>query len=158
MKKPTFRLTYQNPELLKLVKFADKKTLAQFAIDCTERVMPFFENSYPNDLRPRNAINTLKEWMKTGEFHMAVIRKNSLDSHKAAKDIGNNSPASSAAHAAGQTVATAHVQTHAMGGSLYALQAMFRASTSGYAEKAVEDESRGQTEHHQMLLDKKKEV
>jgi len=57
---------------------------------------------------------------------MAVIRKASLDSHAAAKEIGNDTPAASAAHAAGQAVATAHVPLHAFGSANYALQALYR--------------------------------
>ena len=43
---------------------------------------------------------------------MAVIRKASLESHTAARDVGENNAARSAACAAGQAVATAHVPTH----------------------------------------------
>jgi hypothetical protein len=65
----------------------------------------YFEEKYPEDTRPRDALRTLREWVQTGEFSMAVIRGASL-----------------AAHAAGQAVATAHVPTHALGPVLYAMQ------------------------------------
>ncbi|OGB63001.1 hypothetical protein A2X44_03250 [candidate division CPR3 bacterium GWF2_35_18] len=42
---------------------------------------------------------------------MAVIRKASLDSHAAARDVGEDNPARSSARSAGQAVATAHVKT-----------------------------------------------
>jgi hypothetical protein len=40
---------------------------------------------------------------------MAAIRKASLDAHAAARDVGADTPARSAARAASQAVATAHV-------------------------------------------------
>jgi hypothetical protein len=69
------------------MKKADHKTLAVWAIDCAERVMPFFEEKYPKNYRPRNAIRTLQKWIDTGIFKMAIIRKVSLDSHAAARKI-----------------------------------------------------------------------
>jgi hypothetical protein len=142
--KPAFSLRQQKEEFLPLIKEVDHKTLAVWAIDCAERVMPFFEKNYPQDLRPRIAIETLKTWIETGVFSMAVIRKASLDSHSAARDVGEDSPARSAAHAAGQAVATAHVRTHSIGGAIYALQAVYRASDPAGAEAAVEKEKSGQ--------------
>lgn len=130
MKPKKFSIARKDEEMVDLVSKTDQKTLALWAIDCAERVMHFFEEKYPQDNRPRKAIETLKEWIKTGVFKMAVIRKSSLDSHAAAKEIGNDNPASSAAHAAGQAVATAHVPRHAYGPAIYAQQAIFRITNS----------------------------
>ena len=52
----------------------------------------------------------------------------SLDSHAAAREAGKDSPVRSAARAAGQAVATAHVPRHAYGAAIYAQQAVFRAN------------------------------
>jgi hypothetical protein len=101
----------------------DKEALALWALDCAERVLPLFEEKYPDDERPREALETLKEWMDTGLFRMAVIRRASLDAHAAAKDAKEDY-AKYAAHAAGQAVATAHVPTHALGSSVYAIRAV----------------------------------
>ena len=101
----------------------DKKTLALWAIDTAERVLPYFEENHPYDRRPRKALETLKEWTTTGQFRMSVIRKASLDAHAAAKDV-NEDYAKYVAHAAGQAVATAHVPTHALGSSLYSIRAV----------------------------------
>ncbi len=130
MEKPRFSITRKDEEMLELVSKADHKTLALWAIDCAERVMPYFEEKYPQDHRPRQAIETLKTWINTGVFKMAVIRKASLDSHAAAREVGEDSPARSAAHAAGQAVATAHVPRHAYGPAIYAQQAIYRATNS----------------------------
>ena len=43
---------------------ADALTVARlFAIDCAERVLPIFEAKYPNDQRPRQAIQAAKDYM-----------------------------------------------------------------------------------------------
>jgi hypothetical protein len=101
----------------------EKKELALWALDCAERVLPLFEAKYPRDKRPRKALETLKEWIDTGVFKMSVIRKASLDAHAAAKDVEADY-AKYVAHAAGQAVATAHVPTHALGSSVYAIRAV----------------------------------
>jgi hypothetical protein len=97
--------------------------LAVWAADCAERVLPYFEERYPEDNRPRKAIVALHEWIYTGVFSMAAIREASLGAHAAAKGK-KEADAVFAAHAAGQAVGTAHVVTHALGASLYAIRAV----------------------------------
>ena len=101
----------------------EQKILARWAADCAEHVLPYFEDKYPNDKRPRRAIETLREWIRTGAFSMRVIRKASLDAHGALKGKKERD-AIFAAHAAGQAVATAHVVTHAFGSSIYGIRAV----------------------------------
>ena len=91
MQKKKFSLVRKDPEMIELIKKTDKKTLALWAIECAERVMPYFEKIYPQDHRPRQAINTLKTWIKTGVFKMAIIRKASLAAHSAAREVGEDS-------------------------------------------------------------------
>lgn len=132
---------------MELINKTDQKTLAVWAIDCAERVMHYFEDTYPQDHRPRQAIDTLKTWIHTGVFTMSVIRGASLASHAAARDVGEDSPARSAARAAGQAVATAHVPRHAYGPAVYAQQAIFRASNPADADSAVARERDWQYNH-----------
>jgi hypothetical protein len=148
VKHSKYTLTYFKDERIeKLVKTTDHKTLAVWAIDCAERVMPYFEEKYPEDPRPRQAIKILQEWIKTDVFKMSLIRGASLASHAAARDVGEDSAARSAAHAAGQTAATAHVPTHSMGSAIYALQAVYRASNPEDADTAIDKEREWQYRH-----------
>jgi hypothetical protein len=147
MKKSKFSLVPQKAFFLELVEKTDQKTLAVWAIDCAERVMPYFEDKYPDDPRPRTAIDTLKTWLKTGVFKMAVIRKASLDSHAAAREVGDDNPARSAARAAGQAVGTAHVPMHAIGAAIYGLQAIYRATDAEHADAAITQERDWQYQH-----------
>lgn len=146
-KKSKFSLAQHKDHFVELAKKSDHKTLAVWAIDCAERVLPYFEEKYPEDHRPRNAIETLQTWINTGVFSMAVIRNASLASHAAAREVGEDNAARSAARAAGQAVATAHVPTHAIGAAIYALQAIHRATHSPNADAAVARERDWQYQH-----------
>lgn len=139
-----FSIAHKDEAMLNLVRKTDKKVLAIWAIDCTKRVLPYFNKKYPNDPRPRNAIATLRNWIRTGIFKMAVIRKVALDSHAAAREVGEDTPARSSARAAGQTVATAHVKTHSYGAAVYSQQAVYRATNS---DKEVKKERNWQYKH-----------
>lgn len=150
MGKSKFSVTHKDEAIFKLVKTTDHRTLAVWAVDCVERVMPYFEAKYPEDRRPRNAIVKCREWIRTGVFKMADIRRASLASHAAAREVGQDNAARSAARAAGQTVATAHVPTHSIGAANYALQAVYRAAAPSAADAAVARERDWQ---HKRLLE-----
>lgn len=137
MKQSRFSLAQHKDAFADLVANTDHRTLAVWAIDCAERVLPYFEEQYPDDDRPRHALATLQTWIDTGEFSMTVIRHASLASHAAAREVGADNAARSAARAAGQAVATAHVPTHASGAAIYALQAIHRATPPSAADAAV---------------------
>ncbi|MBW2963979.1 hypothetical protein KY363_00830 [Candidatus Woesearchaeota archaeon] len=124
----------------------DRVLMAAWAADCAERVLMFFEDKYPDDVRPRRAIDACREWVSTGVFRMAGIRKASLDSHAAARDVKSDSSECFAARAAGQAVATAHVAQHAFGAAYYALKAVAAACPAG-AEARVAAEREWQAGH-----------
>jgi hypothetical protein len=147
MPKSKFSLTHKDASIIELVRKTDHKTLALWAVDCAERVLPYFEESYPEDNRPRKAIETLRTWIATGEFKMTVIRKASIVCHAAAREVGEDNAARSAARAAGQAVATAHVPAHSIAAANYALQTIYRASGSSDPDAIVEKERQWQYQH-----------
>ena len=118
----------------------DQKVLALWAADCAEHVLPYFEDAYPNDERPRKAIEACRRWVSTGIFRMKDIRKASLDAHAAARRprADGELAACFAAHAAGQVVGTPHVPTHALGSSIYSIRAVV--THSGNASDSLEKE------------------
>ena len=124
----------------------DQKWLATWAADCAERVLPFFEKSYPADIRPRKAIEAGRTWVHTGVFKMAVIRGASLAAHAAARGVKENDMAGFAARAAGQAVATAHVPQHAFGAAYYTLKAI-AAADPDHAKVKVAKERDWQSRH-----------
>ena len=84
------------------------------------RVLKFFEKERPEDMRPREAIEAIREWSEDKRtLGMKEVRKLSLNAHAAARDAKSNA-AKYAAQAAGQAVATWHVPTHALGAFGYA--------------------------------------
>jgi hypothetical protein len=144
------RLAVANPREGKIAELAEKtnhKTLATWALDCAERVLPYFESRYPEDDRPRVAIETGRAWVKTGVFRMAVIRKAALDSHSAAREVKDDEVARSVARAAGQAVATAHVPTHALAAAVYAATAIRDAASPANADAATTEEREWQYQH-----------
>lgn len=147
MGKSKFSLAHKDEALLTFIDKTDHKTLAVWAIACAERVLPYFEEVYPEDQRPQQALETLQVWINTSVFKMAVIRQASLASHAAAREVGEDNPARSAARAAGQAVATAHVPSHCIAAANYALQAIHRASNSADADAAVAQERDWQYKH-----------
>ncbi len=149
----TFKLTHRDPELQALADRAGHRTLAVWAKACAERVLPFFEKARPDDPRPRAALQALQDWIEPGGFRMAVIRKAALDAHAAARDAGSGTSACSAARAAGQAVATAHVRTHAIGAPQYALQALDRSTAPANAGAILARERRWQVERLRELMD-----
>lgn len=131
---------------MKKYKKQHQMLMAIWAADCAERVLPFFENEFPNDTRPRKAIEACRTWVKTGIFKMADIRGASLAAHAAAREAKPNSASCFAARAAGQAVATAHVPQHAFGGAYYALKAIVAAEPS-CADIRVTEEHAWQIQH-----------
>lgn len=117
----------------------DQRSLATWAADCAERVLPFFEKVYPGDNRPRKAIEVCRDWVRTGMFKMADIRGASLSAHAAAREAKENSAACFTARAAGQAVATAHVPQHAFGALYYALKAIVAADPAHYEVKIAQE-------------------
>jgi len=146
--KSGYSLARKDEPMAELVQETDKKTLAIWAVDCVERVMPYFEVQYPHDHRPGDAIVALQTWIRTGIFRMADIRKASLDAHAAAREVGKDNAARSAARAAGQAAAAAHVRTHALAAATYALQAMYRAANSSDDAEAAIARERDWQYHH----------
>jgi hypothetical protein len=148
-----FSVTHKDESMVELVRRTDHTSLAVWAVHCVERVMPYFEQKYPEDHRPRNAIESLQAWINTGVFTMADIRKASLAAHAAAREVGEDNAPRSAARAAGQAVATAHVPTHSIGAANYALQAIHRAAKPSDADAAVAKERDWQYQHLLELAD-----
>jgi hypothetical protein len=132
--------------ITELVKKSDHRALAVWAADCAERVLPYFEDGYAEDDRPRKAIEALREWVRTGVFRMADVRRTSLAAHAAAREVGEDGPARFAARAAGQAMATAHVPTHSIAAAWYAAKAVWAADALN-AEDNVAKERGWQYQH-----------
>jgi Imm-5 like putative immunity protein len=151
MKKPKLAVTEKDDIIAELVGKTGHKTLGIWACDCAERALPYFENRYPQDDRPRLAIEAGRAWVKTGVFRMADIRKIALAAHAAAREVKDDNAARSAARAAAHALATAHVPTHAVAAAVYAVTALGGAVEPAHAEVAKDEEREWQL-HHLLTL------
>lgn len=127
--------------LEQLLDSKDRKALAVWAADCAERVLPLFERRYPEDNRPRKAVEAARAWVR-GEIRVGEARKAALAAHAAAR-AATDDAARAAARAAGHAAATAHVARHALGPVMYATKA------AGFA--AADAEREWQYQHLQDL-------
>lgn len=91
----------------------DHRSLALWATDCAERVLPHFEEKRPEDDRPRKAIQAGRAWAR-GEKRMGEARAAASAAHAAARDVD---------HAAARAAATAHMAAHARHAATYAVTA-----------------------------------
>jgi len=99
----------------------EHRVIAIWAADCAEHVLSLFEDYYPEDNRPRKAIEAARAWA-LGNLKMIEARKFAFAAHAAARDaIRPESIA--AARSAGYAAATAHVPNHAKYAASYAVKA-----------------------------------
>ena len=140
MAKPRFVDHPLNADIDRLARSSDHRTLAIWAANCAERVLPLFEKEFPADERPRLAIIKLREWARTGEFHMTEVRRASLNAHAAARSMPPGSAAQFAARACGQAMATAHVPTHSIAAAWYAAKAVWASDPTNHTLIAIERE------------------
>jgi hypothetical protein len=147
MKRRKIAVTGMDTQIEELASNTDHTSLAIWAADCAERVLHYFEEQYPDDARPRKAIDACREWARTGVFRMADVRNTSLAAHTAAREIKDGDPAHSAARAAGQALATAHVPAHAIAAARYAATAVRDAAEPHDADSAAMKEREWQYQH-----------
>ena len=98
------------------------KLIAGWAANCAENVLLIFEEKYPEDCRPRQAIEAARLWVK-GEIKVGEARKFAFAAHAAARNA-EDPQAKAAARSAGHAAATPHVPGHAKYAAFYALKAV----------------------------------
>jgi immunity protein 5 of polymorphic toxin system len=114
--------------------------LVLWATECAEHVLPYFEEKYPKDDRPRNALEAGRAWAR-GEIAMSEARAAALAAHAAARDADQGAPRA-AARAAGHAAATAHVASHAAHAANYAVKAASFASAAIPTDSAAATKER----------------
>jgi len=100
---------------------ADHHLLALWAASCAEHVLPLFEAVRPDDVRPRQAIEAARAWVR-GELPMMQARAAGGHAMGAARDL--TGAARHAAYSAGQAGVVAHVAAHDLGAAAYAIKAV----------------------------------
>jgi hypothetical protein len=116
--------------------------LMHWAIECSEHVLHLVDTNI--DVRLLNALSVAREW-ENGNVKTGQAMKASLAAHAAAREI-TDPVYISIARAIGQTVATAHMADHSMGGAIYGLKAIKLKGES------IEKEREWQNQRLQILL------
>jgi hypothetical protein len=110
----------------------DHRLLAEWALQCAEHVLHFFEQERPGDTRPRDAIELGRAWIRGG-VRMTDAHNEAFKANAAAR--GMPDPAKFAALSAGQAVAVAHVAAHDLGAAAYAIRAASAAAAPSDATR-----------------------
>jgi hypothetical protein len=146
MAKPKLVKTKMDGLIGELVKKSSHKILAIWATDCADRVLHHFEKNYPEDMRPREAIEAGRAWVRE-DIKMIEARRFASASHAAARDAEQNPESQAAARSAGHASATAHVARHAFAASTYAVSSIRDASTSDNEMVLIDEERQWQYNH-----------
>src|SRR5450759_4988072 len=68
-----------------LLDEATHRLLASWSAECAEHVLPLFADTYPDDDRPRRAIETARAWSR-GEVTVGEAREAAYAAHAAARE------------------------------------------------------------------------
>jgi len=120
---------------------ADHHLLALWAASCAEHVLDAFESVCPDDLRPREAVEAGRAWVR-GELPMMRARAAGGHAMGAAREL-RGAPRW-AAYAAGQAACVAHVAAHDLGAAAYAIKAARAAAPADEGDAAGRLECRWQ--------------
>ena len=115
--------------------------LALWAADCAAHVLHHFEAEQPDDLRPRQAIEAARSWVRGGK-PMMQTRAAGGEAMGAAREL--RGAARFSAYAAGQAAVVAHVAEHDLGAAAYAIKAAMAAAPDGDVEGARRAEAEWQ--------------
>jgi hypothetical protein len=77
--------------LMALIATQSKVTIANWCIGyCEEDILPIYEKAYPDDKRPRHALNAAKDWL-CGKVKLPEVKKIILEeAHGAAREVDAN--------------------------------------------------------------------
>lgn len=109
-----------------LLSKLDHKSKTLWAADCARHVLPYFEDRYPGDDRPRKAIKAAIAWTMD-KLKITDVQKYVVAAHATAREV-DYQPACAAARAAGHAAAAALFVDHVPHAADYAAKAASFAS------------------------------
>jgi hypothetical protein len=122
----------------------DHRRLVLWAAECAEHALSCFETVYPDDRRPRSAVEAARAWARL-KIELSEARAEAFAAHAAARDA-DHFAARAAARAAAHAADAGHVADHARHAATYAVTAMRFAVDAKYAEMAEAREREWQRE------------
>ena len=129
----------------------NKVTAVKIAVVCAEHVIPIFENKYPNDKRPRLAIEAALDWIKnpTGKNKLAAAAYAAAAASAAAYAATNAATAASAA---------AYAAAYTAAASAAATATTYAATATTYAGAANANRDAKKAEEQRWQADKIREL
>lgn len=119
-----FSLAKHDPEIQDLISKTEQEILAQWAIDCLNRILYIFEEKYPDEKVPETAISILYDWMN-GRIAMWDARKYCWTILELARKLEKEDKVCcQIIRATSHCLATCHVPTHAEGTAMYVVSAI----------------------------------
>lgn len=106
-------------DLIFLFQNQDHRVMALWAFDLAAGSVVRLEEKYPEEKRPREALNAARDWA-AGKIKMRLAQRKILDCHAFAKEI-NCKEDIAICHAIGQACAVVHTTGHAIGYPIYDL-------------------------------------
>ena len=123
-------------DLIELIKKQKHRTLVLWAFECIKGPLKIFEEKYPNEKRPRKAVELCEKWAE-GEIKMPEAKRAILDCHAVCKEIDDEYYIA-LCHGIAQGISTVHVETHALGLPFYELTSIVIKNRDNYKEKVKE--------------------
>lgn len=109
-------------DLATLLQGQSHRVQTLWALSLAEDVVVCLEEKYPEENRPRQALEAARQWAQ-GKIKMRIAQRKILDCHAVAKEL--TSPEDIAlCHAAGQGCSVVHTPGHALGLPMYELTAL----------------------------------
>ena len=109
-------------DLIKLFEIQNHRVMALWAFDFASESIAKFEEKYPEEKRPREALEKAKDWA-SGKIKMHLAQRKILDCHAVTKEMENKEDIA-ICHSIGQVCAVVHTARHAIGYALYDLTAL----------------------------------
>ena len=123
-------------DLSTLFRDQNHRTMVLWALDLAAESVARLEEKYPDETRPREALEAARAWA-AGKIKMRLAQRKILDCHAFAKELDSKVDIA-LCHAVGQACAVVHTAGHAMGYPMYELSAIvYRLGIESCAE-AVE--------------------
>lgn len=109
-------------DLAMLLQTQDHRAVVLWAFDLAAESMDQLAEKYPDERRPREALEAARAWA-AGKVKMPLAQRKILDCHALAKEISCKADIA-VCHAIGQACATVHTAGHALGYPIYDLTAV----------------------------------
>ena len=98
------------------------RIMVLWALDLAAGSVAQLEETYPDESRPREALEAARAWAE-GKIKMRLAQRKILDCHALAKELGSREDIA-LCHAVGQACAVVHTAGHAIGYPMYDLSAI----------------------------------